>query len=60
MRKLSHLLTMLVVFACADDLTTSPAVGALSNEALQNETGVKPDADRSVFFFKHCSQSWLW
>lgn len=40
MRKLSYLLAMLVVFACADDFTTSPAVGALSDEALQNETGV--------------------
>ena len=40
MRKLSYLLTLLVVFACSDDFTTSPAVGALSDAALQNETGV--------------------
>ncbi|MDG1271971.1 MAG: hypothetical protein P8O04_05900 [Flavobacteriaceae bacterium] len=40
MRKISYLLTLLVVFACSDDFTTSPAVGALSDEALQNETGV--------------------
>ena len=40
MRKLSYLLAMLVVFACSDDFTISPAVGALSDEALQNEVGV--------------------
>ena len=40
MRKFSYLLTLLVVFACSEDFTTSPAVGALSDEALKNETGV--------------------
>ena len=29
-----------MVLACSDDFTESPAVGALSDKALQNEVGV--------------------
>lgn len=35
-----YFILLIGVLACSDDFTTSPAVGALSDEALQNETGV--------------------
>ncbi|NER16114.1 RagB/SusD family nutrient uptake outer membrane protein [Spongiivirga citrea] len=33
-------IAFIAVFACSDDFTTIPAVGALSDEAVQNEAGV--------------------
>lgn len=35
-----YFILLVGVLACSDDFTNSPAVGALSDEALQNETGV--------------------
>ncbi len=34
------LLVLLGVVSCSDEFTTTPAIGALSDDALQNETGV--------------------
>ena len=34
------LFVLLAVVSCKEDFTTNPAIGALSDEALQNETGV--------------------
>ena len=39
-RLLVYLTLFAVIFACNDDFTEVPAVGALSDETLQNETGV--------------------
>jgi len=38
--RISFLLALLLVIACSKDFTESPAVGALSDDALKNETGV--------------------
>jgi hypothetical protein len=38
--RISFLFALLLVIACSKDFTESPAVGALSDEALKNETGV--------------------
>jgi len=34
------LITSILITACSDEFTTSPAIGALSDEALKNEVGV--------------------
>ncbi|CAI8179245.1 MAG: SusD-like protein [Flavobacteriaceae bacterium] len=39
-RKLSYLFTFFIVFACSEDFTESPAVGALSTDILGNEAGI--------------------
>ena len=38
--RISFLLALLLVISCSKDFTESPAVGALSDDALKNETGV--------------------
>src|SRR6056300_454108 len=38
--RISFLFALLLVIACSKDFTESPAVGALSDDALKNETGV--------------------
>lgn len=36
-----YFILLIGVLACSDEFTESPAIGALSDEALQNETGVE-------------------
>ena len=38
--RISFLFALLLVIACSKDFTESPAVGALSDDALKNATGV--------------------
>ena len=40
-RLIYYVMLFAAVFACSDDFTEVPAVGALSDEALANETGVE-------------------
>ena len=39
-RLFSYLTLVAVIFACSDDFTDVPAIGALSDQTLQNEQGV--------------------
>ena len=40
-RLFSYLTLFAVIFACSDDFTDVPAIGALSDQTLQNEQGVE-------------------
>ncbi|MBD0778801.1 RagB/SusD family nutrient uptake outer membrane protein [Maribacter sp. ANRC-HE7] len=39
-RTVTYLIMLFAILACSDEFTESPAIGALSDESLKNETGV--------------------